>query len=188
MLFRSVVDMYIYGGTPPYTVVAPLPQFLSVTPSVVTTNGGSFRVTQSGCGSSVLIVTDLLNRVVESSLVVGAASPAGDAAPAPVAPTIDVSPKTLNVGCGQTGTVSVSGSGTFTTAVSTAGVPAGSFTVTPPTGPIPGTISFMRINPVPTVPPAPPAPLTTTSPTSIVVNVAGATIVPVTVTVPASCP
>jgi len=179
--FGGVVDMYIYGGTPPYTVVSPLPQFLSVTPSVVTTNGGSFRVTQSGCGSSSLIVTDLLNRVVESSLVVGAASPAGDAAPAPVAPSITVTPTTLTVGCGQTGTASVSGSGTFTATVSTAGVPPGAFTVTPTTGPIPGTISFTRNTSVP-----PAAPLT--SPTQIVVNVSGATTVPVTVNVPASCP
>ena len=77
--FGGVVDHYIYGGTPPYTVVSPLPQFLSVFPSVVTTNGGSYRVTQSGCGSSTIIVTDALNRAIESPSVIGVAGPAGDA-------------------------------------------------------------------------------------------------------------
>ena len=180
--FGGVVDHYIYGGTPPYTVVSPLPQFLTVTPSIVTTNGGSYRVTQSGCGTSSLIVTDALNRVIESPSVVGVAGPAGDAPPPPVAPTIAVTPTTLTVGCGDTGTVSVSGSGTFTTSVSTAGVPPGAFTVSPPTGTIPGTISFTRN--VGTFAPVSPASATR----NIVVNIAGATVVPVTVTVPASCP
>ncbi len=157
--FGGFVDHYIYGGTPPYTVVSPLPQYLSVSPSLVTTNGGSYRVTQNGCGTSSLIVTDALNRVIESPSVVGTAGPAGDAPPAPVAQTIAVTPTTIAVGCGQTGTVSVSGSGTFTTTVSTAGVPPGSFTVTPPAGAIPGTISFTRNKDATTVPP-------TTSPMS----------------------
>ena len=175
--FGGVVDHYIYGGTPPYTVVSPLPQFFSVFPSIVTTNGGSYRVTQSGCAFGSMIVTDALNRVLESPQVIGLAGPAGDTPPAAVTPTIAVTPTTLAVGCGQTGTVTVSGSGTFTTSVSTAGVPSGSFTVSPPAGVIPGTISFTRNNGV-----------ATASPTSIVVNVAGATVVPVTVTVPANCP
>ena len=175
--FGGIVDMYIYGGTPPYTVVSPLPQFLSVTPSIVTTNGGSFRVTQSGCGVAALIVTDALNRVSESATVSGIAGAAGEAPPPAVVPSIKVSPTTLTVGCGQTGTASVSGSGTFTATVSTAGVPPGSFTVTPTAGAIPGTISFTRNNGV-----------ATASPTSIVVNVAGATVEAVTVNVPASCP
>ena len=65
--FGGIVDMYIYGGTPPYTIVSPLPQFLSVSPAIVNTNGGSFRVTESGCGNASLIVTDAQNRVVETS-------------------------------------------------------------------------------------------------------------------------
>ena len=179
--FGGVVDYYIYGGTPPYTVNTPLPSFVTVFPSIVTTNGGSFRATQTGCGASQLIVTDTQNRVVETSQVIGVLGPKGEDPPPVVANTIVVSPTTLTVGCGQTGTVSVSGSGTFTTTVSTAGVPPGSFTVTPAAGAIPGTISFTRNTSVP-----PAAPLT--SPTSIVVNVAGATVVSVTVAVPASCP
>ncbi|MCY7388980.1 MAG: hypothetical protein LH481_13130, partial [Burkholderiales bacterium] len=179
--FGGIVDHYVYGGTPPYTVVSPLPQFLSVFPSIVTTNGGSYRVTQNGCGSGTIVITDTQNRAIESPSVVGALGPAGDAAPVAVLPTIAVTPTALTVGCGQTGTASVSGSGTFTATVSTAGVPPGAFVVTPSAGPIPGTISFTRNT---SVPPA----AANTSPTTIVVNVTGATIVPVTITVPASCP
>ena len=177
----GIVDHYIYGGTPPYSVVSPLPQYLSVFPSVVTTNGGSYRVTENGCGSGTLIVTDAQNRALESPSVIGVVGPAGDAPPAVIPPTITVTPTTLAVGCGQTGTVSVSGSGTFTATVSTAGVPPGAFVITPSAGAIPGTISFTRNTSV-----SPAAPIT--SPTSILVNVAGATVVPVTVTVPATCP
>ena len=179
--FGGIVDHYIYGGTPPYSVVSPLPQYLSVFPSVVTTNGGSYRVTQNGCGSGTLIVTDAQNRALESPSVIGVAGPAGDAPPPVIAASITVTPTSIAVGCGQTGTVSVSGSGTFTATVSTAGVPPGAFVVTPTAGAIPGTISFTRNTSVP-----PAAPIT--SPTSILVNVAGASVVGVTVTVPATCP
>ena len=176
--FGGVVDYYIYGGTPPYVVVSPLPQFLSVSPSIVTTNGGSFRVTQSGCGTSQLIVTDAQNRVIETSQVIGAAGPAGDALPPPVATSLAVSPQTHALLCGQTGTSTTSGSGTFTATVTTAGVPPGAFTVTPTSGTIGNTISFTRNNGV-----------AAASPTTINVNiVAGTTTVPVTVTVPANCP
>ena len=104
-------------------------------------------------------------------------APAGDAAPLPTPPSLTVSPTTVNVGCGQAGTVSLAGAGTFTTTVTTAGVPSGSFTVSPTSGTIPGTVSFTRNNGYSGVP------------VSIVVNLAGSTtIVPVTVIVPASCP
>ena len=180
--FGGAVDYYIYGGTPPYSVASPLLSFVTVFPSIVTTNGGSFRATQTGCGASQLIVTDAQNRVIETSQVIGVASPPGDAAPTTPAPSLVVSPTTLFVGCGQTGTVATSGSGAYTATVSTAGVPPGSFTVTPSAGTVPGTISFTRNTS--TLPAAP-----ITSPTSILVNISVATtIVGVVVTVPATCP
>lgn len=177
--FGGVVDMYIYGGTPPYTVVSPLVQYLTVSPSVVTTNGGSFRVTQNGCGTASLIVTDAQNRVSESSSVIGVLGPAGDALPPVVATSLTVNPTTQTLLCGQTGTSTLSGAGTYTATVTTPGVPAGAFTVTPTAGAIPGNISFTRNAPTPLL----------TSPTTIIVNlVAGSTTVPVTVNVPANCP
>jgi hypothetical protein len=183
--FGGVVDMYIYGGTPPYVVVSPLPQFLSVSPSIVTTNGGTFRVTQSGCGTSQLIITDKQNRAIESSSVIGLAGPAGDALP-PVTPTsLTVTPTTHTLLCGQTGTSTLAGFGTYTASVTSAGVSPGAFTVAPTAGTIGGTISFTR-NTSPVLPATTPP---TTSPASIVVNiVAGSITVPVTINVPISCP
>ena len=184
--FGGIVDMYIYGGTPPYTVVAPLPQFLSVFPSIVTTNGGSYRVTLSGCGNSQLIVTDAQNRVIESAQVVGVAGPAGDAPPAATPPSLAVSPVALTIGCGQTGSVSLSGFGNFTAVIASAGVPPASagppavpagLTVTPTSGAIPGTVSFTRNSGN-----------AGASPATIIVNIVGATVVPVTLTVPPICP
>ena len=174
----GIVDYYIYGGTPPYIVVSPLPQFLTVSPSVVNTNGGSFRVTQSGCGASQLIVTDALNRVIETSQVIGVAGPAGDAVPAPVPTSLSVNPATHTLVCGQTGTSTLAGSGSYTATVTTSGVPPGAFTVTPTAGTIPGTISFTRNNGV-----------AAASPTVITVNLVAGTITQVvTVNVPANCP
>ena len=176
--FGGIVDMYIYGGTPPYTIVSPLPQFLTVSPAIVNTNGGSFRVTESGCGNASLIVTDAQNRVGETSQVIGVLGPAGDAPPPVVATSLTVTPTSHVLACGQTGTSTLSGSGTYTSTVTTPGVPPGSFTVSPTSGGIPGSISFTRNNGV-----------AAASPTTITVNVvAGTIVVPVTVTVPANCP
>ncbi|MEQ1514990.1 MAG: hypothetical protein ABL931_00710 [Usitatibacteraceae bacterium] len=187
--FGGVVDYYIYGGTPPYQVVSPLPQLLSVFPSIVTTNGGSFRATINGCGTSQLIVTDAQNRVIETSQVTGVTGPAGDAPPTPTPATLTVTPTShtltctapvppATVGTGQTGTSTTAGTGTFTATVTTPGVPPGSFTVSPSSGTVGTPISFTR-NPG----------IAGTSPTSITVNIVAGTItVPVTVNVPALCP
>ena len=177
--FGGVVDYYIYGGTPPYVVVSPLPQFLTVDPSIVTTNGGRVRVTQNGCGTSQLIVTDAQNRVIETSQVKGELGPAGDAPPPTVPPTaLTATPTTQTLLCGQTGTSALAGSGTYTSTITTAGVPPGSFTVTPASGALPGTISFTRNNGVAAL-----------SPTNIAVSIVSGTFTAtVTVTVPASCP
>ena len=173
----GVIDHYIYGGTPPYVVVSPSPQFLTVFPSIVTTNGGSYKVTQNGCGTASLVVTDAQNRVVQSSSVIGALGPSGDAV-VPTPTTLTVAPTTHTLLCGQTGTSTLSGSGTYTASVSTTGVPAGAFSVIGTTGAIPGTISFTRNNGI-----------AAASPTTITVNlVAGTIAIPVTVTIPASCP
>jgi hypothetical protein len=142
--FGAVVDMYIYGGSPPYSIVSPLPQYLSVFPPIVTTNGGSFRVTQNGCGTASLIVTDAQNRAVETSSVVSVLGPAGDAPPPVVAASVTPSPTAHTLSCGQTATSTLTGSGTYTATVTTPGVPAGTFTVAPTVGAVPGTISFTR--------------------------------------------
>ena len=173
-------DTYIYGGTPPYQVVSPFPLYLTVSPSIVMTNGGSYRVTTSGgCGSAALIVTDAQNRVIETPLVIGVLGPVGDALPPVVPPTaLTVTPTTQTLTCGQTGTSVLAGSGTYTSTVTTVGVPSGSFTVTPASGNVPGTISFTRNSGVAAL-----------SPTNIAVSIVSGTFTAtVNVTVPASCP
>jgi len=158
--FGGIVDHYVYGGTPPYQIVSPLPQFLLVFPSTVTTNGGSYRVTQSGCGVGTILVTDAQNRVLESATVTGALGPAGDPAPAPtpVTPTsLSVLPLThTTIGCGQIGTSTTTGFGTFTATVITPGVPSGAFSIIPSAGAIGTSIGFSRNRPmVPILAPVP---------------------------------
>ena len=167
----GTVDYYIYGGTPPYSVVSPLLSFVTVFPSIVTTNGGSFRATQTGCGASQLIVTDAQNRVIETSQVIGVAGPAGDAPPTPTPTTLTVSPLSHTLLCGQTGTSTTTGSGTFTATQTTPGAAAsGALNVTPSMGANGTSISFTRVSPTPvTVPPS-------TVPSSISVNVVAGTI------------
>lgn len=196
--FGGEVDHYIYGGTPPYQVNSPLFDFLKVSVNgepftantTVFINGGSYRVRQFGCGNASLNITDATKRTIESPQVIGTAGPAGDAVPVvPVVPnSIAVTPTALTLGCNETGTVNITGSGNFYATISTAGVipPGGTqqlinfIDITPSSGviSIPTTMSFKRK-------------AGGVSPTTIVVNVAGgagAAVVPVTLTVPAICP
>ncbi len=177
--FGGIVDHYVYGGTPPYQVVSPLPQYLSVFPSTVTTNGGSYRVTQSGCGSGTLLVTDAQNRVLESPSVASVLGPAGDAPPVPTPTSLSVSPVAHTLACGQIGTSTTTGSGTFTATVTTPGVPAGAFSIIPSAGTIGTSIGFSRNKPTVPIPPSSPVPGT------ISVNVvAGAITQTVVITLP----
>ena len=191
--FGGVVDMYIYGGTPPYSVVSPLQQFFLVstsefpTPSastVVRTNGASYRVTQSGCGFTSFIITDAQNRVVESARVIGEAGPAGDAAPVPTPPSLTVAPEIITIGCGQIGTVSLAGSGTFTATVSTGLSVSTALVLSNASGSIPGTVSITRNAGSVGVPAVPATPTVSAS-----VSIVSATIArTVTITTPQSCP
>lgn len=167
------VDYYIYGGTPPYSVASPLPGLLTVSPSVVTTNGGSFTATIFGCGATQMIVTDATNRTVETSQVIGERGEAGDAPPATTAPTVSPAALTFTA-CAQSGTVSVTGTGTYTATVSTPGGTPG-IAITPSSGNLPATITVTR----PAGTAAPPAATTVTIANSagtatLTVNVAGA--------------
>lgn len=170
------VDFYVFGGTPPYTITSPLPILASPINSVVTSSGGGFAVQLGGCGSVSLIITDSKGLSIETAQIIAQQGDAGDAA-APVTTTLTVAPTSITVGCGQSASISLAGSGNFSTSIVTAGVNAG-FTIAPTAGTIPSPVTFRRD--------ATPA---NTQPTSIIVNVvAGATITPVTVNTPATCP
>ena len=124
---------------------------------------------------TLVIITDAQNRVVQTSAIISALGPSGDASTTPS--SLTVTPTTLTVGCGQTGTSALTGSGTYTAAVTSTGLAPGAFTVVGTAGAIPGTVSFVRNNGF------------AVASSNITVNVvAGIFTVPVTVTVPVSCP
>jgi hypothetical protein len=181
------VDYYIFGGTPPYTVVSGIPQVATPSPSVVTENGGHFTAILTGsCGFLHFAVTDFTGRTAETAELKASPGPPG---PTPVAPTpvtpvtvTPVTPTPIVLACGETKSVNVTaGNGTsFTATIATAGVTSPGFVVTPPAGTIPGTVSFTRNIGVP--------PLSSNEPTPITVNItSGSSTQPVVVTVPPIC-
>ena len=148
------VDYYIFGGTPPYMVVSPLPGLASVTPSVVMTSGGSFTANLAGCGSVAFIVTDATQQTVETAVLVGTRGPDGSA---PVVTTVappSVSPSTLTfTGCNQLGTVIIGGTQPITSTIST---PGGNSVISVSPGPGGTSSTISRIsNPAQSNPPAP---------------------------------
>lgn len=134
------VDYYIFGGTPPYNVVSPLPAVASVTPGTVGTNGGKFTAQVNGCGKVAFIVTDATGRTIETASLNAVQGAKGDAV-TPVADSLTVSPTTVSVACGASASVNVSGSGTFFTQTR-AGTGGSGFTVSPSFGVIPSAVTF----------------------------------------------
>lgn len=137
----AAVDFYVYGGTPPYSISSPLPNFASVTPNIVTSNGGRFTAQLTGCGSVRFIVTDSTGRTVETSLLEGVQGDKGDAI---ATTTFTASPTALTLGCGQSGTINLTGSGNFTVTVVQSAASPPAFTVAPLSGSIPGTLTISR--------------------------------------------
>jgi hypothetical protein len=184
----AIADYYIFGGTPPYTVVSPLVDVATVSPSVVTTNGGTFRATASpACPGTVsFIVTDATARTIETSSFITVQGDDGAVAPAPAAPpttTIPVlSPSAVTLpACAVSGTVSLSGTGSYAgTVVTPNGSPGISFS--PSSGALPTTVTVTRSpNPLP-------APAT---PGTVLVNFtnsAGTAVLTVTNSAGANCP
>jgi hypothetical protein len=64
------VTYYVFGGTPPYRVVASLPTFVSLTGSPIAANGGFFTATTNGnCFTQeTFIITDATGRTVTATL------------------------------------------------------------------------------------------------------------------------
>ena len=164
------VDFYVYGGTPPYSIVSPFPLIASPLVASVPSSGSGFPVLVNGCGKVSLIITDSKGLTIETPLIDAQQGDRGDTT---TATTLTVAPTTVTVGCGQTASVNLVGSGTFTQTIVTAGVNGANFTVSasPSSGVLPATVSFTRSN-------------FGTVPTPVIVNLtAGSTVTPVTVTV-----
>ena len=111
----ATVDYYIFGGTPTYTVVSPLPGVASVTPGIVGTNGGRFTAQVTGCGKVAFIITDATGRTIETSSLISVQGAKGDAITTP--PSLNVNVTSLTIACGASGSVTVGGSGTYTTTI-----------------------------------------------------------------------
>ena len=110
------VDYYIYGGTPPYSVASPQQGVATVAPTSVGTNGGRFAATLGlSCGTVSFVVTDASGRTVETASLVAQRGAAGDAITTP--PSLNVNRTSLDIACGNSGSVTVSGNGSYTTTV-----------------------------------------------------------------------
>lgn len=113
------VAFYIFGGTPPYTVSTPLPQFVSLAGVPVFNNGGHFDVITNGsCFTNMqFAITDATGRTIPGGASPTLSNVVGTTAPTPP-PALTVSPgsatstactgKTFNfVPVGGTGSYSV---------------------------------------------------------------------------------
>jgi hypothetical protein len=166
------VDFYIFGGVPPYSVASPLPGLISVNPTSVAQAGGRFTATTLGCGKAGLIVTDASGRVIETAQIDAQQGDRGDPAPTPSTPTLIASPKSIQLGCRQSGTVSLAGNGAYSVVVVTPGVNGAAFSVSPTSGTLPAAITLTRSATSPAI----------SLPATITVNaVAGSTIEAITV-------
>ena len=167
----GAADFFVFDGTPPYTAATSNGN-VSVSPTTSNENPGRFTVTagnQAFCGTVPIVVTDSVGRRTTVTVTTATGG---------TAPALAVSPATITLGCGATGSASVvGGSGSY------------SVTSTHPrvTATVSGnTVSITRLGgDAAAVPPAPPPP----HPTTATINVTdGNTIQAITVTVPATCP
>ena len=131
--FGATVDNYVFGGSPPYAVRSPLPGVATVSPATVGGTGGKFTATVTGCGKLAFIVTDASGRTVETSAFEAVQGAKGDATTS--ATSITVSPSTVTLICGNSTSVSVTGSGNFAANVTT-GTGGAGFSISPSAGPI----------------------------------------------------
>jgi hypothetical protein len=130
------VDFYVFGGTAPYSVVSPLPGFALISAlGVVSTNGGSFTAQILGCGKTSFIVTDATGRTVETATVEGVQGAKGDTV---TTTPFSVSPISFSIACGSTGTITLTGSGTFSASVVNGG---SAFVVNPSADTLPKSVS-----------------------------------------------
>jgi hypothetical protein len=149
------IDYYIYGGTPPYTVVSTFPNAVTLINSTVPAPGMSFSAITNGTCVNPLVfsIRDSIGLQTTATLnnVVGTAEP--PAPPAPPAANVTITPSSY--AATSTSTLGGSCPGPFTFVVQggtppynvVAGPPAGqpAPSVSPPSGVVttsPGTVTF----------------------------------------------
>lgn len=93
------VSYYIFGGTPPYAVTVPLPQFVTLTGVPVLVSGGHFDVTTNGsCFDSMpFAITDATGRTIPggSSPLLTNAPGTTVPTPPPATPAVSVAPASV---------------------------------------------------------------------------------------------
>ena len=137
------VDFYVFGGLPPYTVASPLPNVLVPISTTVATSGGSFGVLVNNCGKASMIVTDSKGLAIETASI---DAQQGDNGAAATTGSLTVTPSQLLLGCGQSATVLLTGSGNYTATPVLQNINSTLFSFTPSAGSIPGSITFTRSN------------------------------------------
>ena len=88
-----VIDYYIYGGTPPYSIASTFPNAVLLSTTVVLNSGGSFRATTNGSCVNPLVFTivDAAGKTTTATLVNvpgTVAPPGGTPTPPTVAPLV----------------------------------------------------------------------------------------------------
>ena len=110
---------YVFGGTPPYTVAASLPTFVTITGSPIAASGGGFTARATACvDPETFTITDASGRFINATLssILGPAETTGGGGnncsfspPAPGCPTVNPAAVTLTActGAGSSATVNV---------------------------------------------------------------------------------
>jgi hypothetical protein len=88
------VTYYIFGGTPPYTIGTQFPQAVTISPTTVTQNGGSFTVTTNGtCFTNLtFVITDVTGRTIPNGEYPTVTNELGNGPPVPPPGPLTVTP------------------------------------------------------------------------------------------------
>jgi hypothetical protein len=172
----TAVIFYVFGGTAPYSAASPQPSVAIVSQPIAATDGTSFRSEVRDCGKIAFIVTDSAGRTIETATL---EIQRGDPADTPVAASLIVRPEALELTCGNSGAISLAGSGTFTVDTVPANIGA-NVSLSPTFGEVP-----IALSPTITVK----REAKGVAPADIVFNInSGSTTTKLKLTVPASCP
>ena len=92
-----LIDYYIFGGTPPYTVTASFPTGVAIVPSVVGASGGFFRATTNGTCVNPLTfaIVDAAGKTTTATLTNIPGSQTPPVPPVPTPPTLSVAPSSV---------------------------------------------------------------------------------------------
>ena len=104
-------QVFVFGGTPPYTVSNPSPAAMTISPTFIPASGGSFMITPSGvCFNLAVPITDSAGRTI----TVDVTNQPGTA-PVPTPTPLQVAPTTVTLSsCTQTtGVFVVGGTGSY---------------------------------------------------------------------------